>query len=293
MSHWKKVPEGLTERLETIAALLEEARQVRHSFNELGDLKQESRATDEILWARATLGDDSIAMRLHRLIQVWGVVAGEMLSGIAALCRQSEVIVAHLPLVRSTLEYCNRIVWVLDHRPHVTPKMRFARVLLEELLSAEEKCKAASHLGGKGSQAHRESREERADARRRARVFDPDAVVTGSPKEWTIAGERLLSPTESAVNFGEMWGDPRLAEGIYDALSGYSHPTLLALEFYELVEGEHALRTDQPTIEKFVSHAVIPYYVALRHHIAYNGWHSPDFDAWEAHLQSVFPGMIV
>lgn len=292
MAHWKDVPEGLQARLEKIAALLDEARDVRHSFDQLGDVKRESRASDEILWAKARLGDDSTALRLHRLVQVWGVVAGEMLAGIAALCRQSEVVVAHLPLVRSTLEYCNRIVWVLDHRPDVLPQMRFARVLLEELLSAEETCKAASHLAGRGSHPHLEAREERMDARRRAQILDPDAVVTGSPRDWTIAGERLLSPTESAVNFGEMWGDPRLSEGVYDALSAYSHPTLLALDFYKPVGGRSALNTDQATIEKFVSHAVIPYYQALRHHLAYNGWRSDHFDAWEAQLMEAFPGMI-
>lgn len=44
--------------------------------------------------------------------------------------------------------------------------------------------------------------------------------------------------------------------------------------------------------DKFISHALIPYYQALRHHMAYNGWRSDEFAAWEELLKVVFPGII-
>ena len=290
MTHWKRVPADLQDRLDEIANVLDEARQVRHSFEALGDIGQESRAAYEIKWARVHYNDDSVAMRLHRLVQLWGVMAAEMLAGIAALCREGEVIFAPFPLGRSAFEYCNRIVWVLDNRPDVTPQRRFARVLLEELLSAEEMCKAASHLGGKGSEPHKIAREELADVRQQALVVDQEAKVMDSP--WTIAGEKLSSPTATAASFGERWGDARLSEGVYDALSAYSHPTLLGLDFYEVLDGQAVLTTDRETVDKFVSHALIPYYQALRHHMAYNGRHSDEFDKWEADVMAAFPGMI-
>jgi hypothetical protein len=175
----------------------------------------------------------------------------------------------------------------------VTPQKRFARVLLEELLSAEEVCKAASHLGGKGSEPHKIAREELTDVRQQAHVVDPRATVIDSPKNWTIAGETLSSATATAASFGDRWGDARLSEGVYDALSAYSHPTLLGLDFYKIIDGKAVLTTDRETIDKFVSHALIPYYQALRHHMAYNGWRSDEFDKWEADVMVVFPGMIV
>lgn len=281
MAHWKPVPKAFETRLDQIAVLLEDARRVRHTFDDLDNISQNSRAADEIHWVTTSFGTDELAMRLHRLVQVWEISAAEHLAGIAALCRAREVILAPIPLARSALEYCNRIVWILDNRGEVTAEKRLARALLEELLSAEEMCKAASHLGGKESESHQLARTERAEVRALATSIDSGAVVKGSPKECRVCGEHLVSPTESAVSFGEKWGDPMLSEGVYDALSAYPHPTLLALDLYEVVEGKPCLTTDQETVEKFVSHALIPYYQALRHHMAYNGWESSIFDAWK------------
>lgn len=64
---------------------------------------------------------------------------------------------------------------------------------------------------------------------------------------------------------------PHVSEGVYDTLSTYSHPTLLGMDFYEVLDGQAVLTTDRETIEKFISHAVIPYYQALRRHMADNG----------------------
>lgn len=64
------------------------------------------------------------------------------------------------------------------------------------------------------------------------------------------------------------------------------------MDFYEVLDGQSVLTTDRETIDKFISHALIPYYQALRHHMAYNGWKSDGFDAWEEQLKVVFPGII-
>ena len=203
------------------------------------------------------------------------------------------MIVSPLVLVRGVIEHCVRIVWLLDPSPEVDPRARCARAVLEELLSADEACRATSHLAGKNSGPHRQARAEIDDLRKRvAPLLDPGAIVAGSPRDWKIAGQTLPSPTDGIAHFGKRWGDERSWRGIYDVLCGYSHPTLLALEFYDIVDGKPVLTLNQEMVDKVVANAIVAYYQAMRHHIAFNGWASGVFDSWEASIKLVFPGMI-
>lgn len=291
MTYWKHVPDDLQSHLNQIAAVLDQGRDVRHGFGSLGDVEDKSHAAYEMAWARKNLGDEAIAMRLHVIVGLWGVLSAEMLAGIAALCQQGEMIYAPLPLARSISEHAIRIVWLLDNSPSVTVQRRFARVLLEDLRSAEGKCRATSHLAGKGSDAHRLARQELADAKARATGLFPGAKLN-EPGKWEIEGEQLASPTQAAESFGKRWGEALHSKGMYDALSGYSHPSMFGIDFYDVVSEEVVLSTDRDTVNKFVINAVIPYYQALRHHMAYNGWESIEFTAWEKQLNVVFPNMI-
>lgn len=297
--YWQDVGVGFTAWLDEIANVLDEGRDVRHGFSRLGGLQATSRAAQELTATRSTLGTDDPALRVHRLVILWGVVAADLLGGLASLCRGRSVLFSLFPQVRGVVEHSVRIVLLLDSDPDVDPRRRCARAVLEELLSAEEAVKAASRLGGRGSEAHKVTRAELKELREVvvplvAGVQAANAVVEGKPSDWTIAGEKLASPTDAVTRFGERWGSSgREWTGTYDALSAYSHPTLLGMDFYDEAKGQPVLSTDAETVDRIMRFAVVPYYQALRHHLAFNGWQSAAFDEWEASLKIVFPGVVM
>lgn len=290
--YWVTVPDDFAEGLDVIASLLDFGRYVRHTFQELGDVHPESRAASEIRYAASTFGSPELAIRLHRMVQVWGVACADYLGGVAALCRAREVILSPAPLLRSCMEYAARGIWLLDHDPAVTPTKRMARAILGEILSAEEACKAASHLASKNSQAYKEAKAELDELRTSvAPRLSTDVVLEGPQRAWRIEGEALLSPTDAFRHFEKRWGDARTWEGTYDALSAYSHPGLLILDFFEQDRsGATVLTTTLDTVTRMIRGTVVLYYQFLKHHLAFCGWSSLDFEKWVNVIPNVFPG---
>jgi len=276
--------------LDEVADVLAEAREVRHrTASDL--MSRSSPAALELHALENQFGSDEPGQRIHRFAQGWMVVAGDHMAGIAALCRAREVVFAPSPLVRAVVEYCGRVVWLLD--PKIRPDQRLGRALVDELFSAEELCTAASHLGGKGSAPHQSARSALKDLRAEILNWFPDAVVTQGPKDWSIAGERFLSPTAAIEQFGERWGDSRQWVGTYDGLSSHTHPGAAIFEFFAIDDdGDVVATTDREAVEKLVRMAVVPYYQALRHLIAYCKWPTQEFDHWEEQLKGVLSGLI-
>lgn len=232
-------------------------------------------------------GSRDVAERVLWIVNGWTIVAGSHLSGLAALCEAREIVFSLAPIARSAFEYSNRTVWILAEK--LDPNQRLARVLLEELRGAVEACKITSHFAGKGSESHKVARDALGDQRAEIMRIFPESSIEGSQKDWQVAGEHLASPTDSVRHYGDRWGGPREWAGVYELLSGHSHPGTTVFEFFDTDEdGQPITATHRDAVEKTLRMAVVPYHHALLHLRAYCGWSSAALDDWEAQLLEVF-----
>lgn len=289
-AYWRNLAEPFADWLGEAGSLLLDARQVRHALGTIS-VKRGSPADIELRYIDDRFGSQDPILRMHRFVQAWTVVAADLLAGVGIHCREHEVAFAPIPSIRTALEYCCRTVWLLDNT--ILPEQRVARALLDELFSANETCTASSHLAGKGSEPHKQARAALRTLRLEIVRLFPEADIGDSPKTWNIGGEKFIGPTDTAIHFGTRWGDPKLWEGTYDALSTMTHPGAGVLEFFEGgPDGEAVVSTDKETVRRLLLMAILPYYQAVRHLLAYNQWPSEPFDAWESRVKCMFPGII-
>lgn len=280
------IDEGLSTWLDAAADVLRGADKARR---EMAGLHFPARAPAILDRAhiQTVFGDRDLSERVLWIVNGWAIVAGAHLSALGALCSAREVVFGPAPLVRAAFEYSSRVIWLLAEK--LTPEQRLARALLEQLLSAEEACKIAARLTTKGSESHRLAKAALADQRAEIIKCFSDSEVSGGRRDWKVAGEELASPTTAVEYYGTRWGDPREWMGIYDLLSGHTHPGLAVFEMFDTdEEGMPVSGTDRETLDKLLRMAIVPYYQSMRHLQAYAAWPSGPIDEWELQINRVF-----
>jgi len=160
-------------------------------------------------------------------------VGGQHLAGMAALLRSCEVIFPLAPLVRSLLEVCGRITWLLDPRV-ANPRHRAARLMLARIDDATRAKSLAYALGQErdGSRLGQTLR----DLRRRelGGRFYGSEVVPLANGGLIIAEQSLPGLRQSVAILDEVHDEAWNAGGLYDYLSAASHPTLrIAVEMLD------------------------------------------------------------
>lgn len=289
-AYWRTVDLDFAAWLDDVAELLEKAREVRHALGTTR-VTRGSPADLELRHAGDLSGrKDGALLRMHRLVQAWTVMAADLLAGLAALCRSRDVALAPIPMVRACVEYSARTVWLLDD--NIRPDERLGRAWLDVLMSATGTSRTASRLAGEGSEPHRQAEAALAAVRDEILLIFPDAEIDSGRGSWRIAGQRFIGPTETAFNFGRRWGDAEQWQGTYGALSQMAHPSETLLEFFEDSTAEVLVSTDRDTVHKLVLMALVPYYQAIRHLLAYYQWPAEPFERWEAHFSRIFPDAI-
>jgi hypothetical protein len=144
------------------------------------------------------------------------------------------------PLVRAELEYAGRVAWLLEplEGSEAGPR-RVARALLEQLSSLQrEKYTASRH----SKSLEKQRRREREALLASIKSLFPDDVHTPleSPEqivEWKIEGEPML-PLGKAIDLfiSLNFTSNKANKAMYDTLSDYSHPSVMALARQSVAE---------------------------------------------------------
>lgn len=208
-----------------------------------------------------------------------------------ALLRARRVAVAVWPIVRAELELAGRVAWMLD--PQVDDRageVRVARLYLEAISSLQRERFTASKLDGQSEKRAKRARDAKiAEAQVVFGEFSPDLSSPEKYESWSLAGESFLGVGRSATLFIERCFDA--SKGLYDVLSDYAHPSLLAIgrQTAPIVVGDVVTRPwtiDSRGLEEQVRLACLILYKACR---LITGYYAIDASALERWADSV-PG---
>jgi hypothetical protein len=176
----------------------------------------------------------------------FATAAGEHGDALAALLRSEHTI--SVPVVaRASIEHAQRASWILEpthegagtYEARVTARQRAARAQLEELFSARHHRDTLEKLA-KGTAQDAPAREALRDARAELKqlradissAFGEGTAVAGEPPDWRVEGQELPTLTGASEWFFETMTIGS-GVGVYDALSGWTHPTLWGIREHQ------------------------------------------------------------
>lgn len=257
---------------DAIADLLAGARVMREALLQ-PEPGPDSAAEHELATAR---GSSRAVERLIACADLWTLVGGDQLYGVSLLVRDGGTVFSLFPLLRSVIEHSTSVFWILDDT--VSPRRRAARASLAALRSAEELNKAASRMGGKGSETHQATK-----ARFKQLREDVQAEFGSLQLEpLQLENESLASPTDVIEHFGERWGDPREWIGMYDYLCATAtHPSLSPYEYFNPTRADSVgAEVSADLLNRLIRAALVPYLKALEALAAYMGWPTEPLDVY-------------
>jgi hypothetical protein len=263
------------ERREELATLCGQAAALRRSLTR-SELPETSPAVHFQRLAKNERGESAIADRVVVVADLWTLIAGDQIGGLAPLIRSREVF-SIFPLCRASIEHSCAVIWVLDPDPAVSPEARCARAALAIDRSNVELVTAAAHLGGKSSETYKERRQVMRDFRKAIATQFPDGT---NVEEGVVANEPLAKPTEVMAHFGKNWGVAREWEGVYDYLCATAnHPSVSGFEF--VTQTDEGIYIEMPlhSLELFLRNVLIPFLKAIEHYATYCEWDTAEFDA--------------
>jgi hypothetical protein len=257
--------------LEEIADLLAAARDARHAMSKPTP-GADSPAKHELSAPfHPNYPPKAAVERLIASVELWTIIASDQLCGLSTILRDGASAFGIFPLLRSVVEHSALVAWSLDDE--AAPRVRAARASLSAIVSAENLHKAASYMGGKGSDT-----QQAAKARMKRLKLDVQAEFGSlqlNPLE--LEGESVATPTATLRHFGGRWGDPREWEGIYDYLcSTGTHPSLSGFEYF----GPTGIEIKPDTLNRLLRSAIVPYIKALEYFCSYMGWSDEPIDAY-------------
>jgi hypothetical protein len=245
----------------------------------------------------------------HRLIaevvQTYLLTASGHLGGLASLYASCEVTFPAPALIRSTIENCAHVLWVLGKESDESSENRLARAYLEELLSAEEAKKNAGRMRAKTHPNH-----VLADKHYTALKDEIIARFPGTTRDElgkpTLNGQVLPRPEASVSwmyeltqSYGGTIGS-RAGTGIYGFLSNMTHPTLYsARQRHEWsddpVTGHQVTypRVDLGFAENAARVALATFYNTLNYTTSYFGWPTAVIDELTAKIEESMPTFFV
>jgi hypothetical protein len=217
--------------------------------------------------------------------------ACEQLGGLAALYTCREVALAPAALVRSTLEHCSRVRWLLSGSD---VDVRLARAYLERLFSAEEAKKNAGYLLGTEDERYRREVERFVAVKDEVRAIFPEPLRDPGGGSWLLRGERRPRLGDAVL---EMYSSELVGQGVYGLLSNFSHPTVYTLSriwgaVTENGEARVRVQHDLETHEVNIRYAVLAFYVAFVDAVRYHGWSAEPHDALVSHIDRLLPGAV-
>lgn len=145
-----------------------------------------------------------------------------------ALLRTRRLTVAPWPIVRAALEIAGRVAWLLE--PGLgerSGERRVARFYLESISSLQrDRYTVGKYDRGQAKRIKRARDAQIAEATAVYDDLDLDLSEIENIETWTVHGESYIGLGAAVQRFSDMCFSE--ASGLYDHLSDYSHPSLLA-----------------------------------------------------------------
>ncbi|MGP0101142.1 MAG: hypothetical protein ACLPUT_05915 [Solirubrobacteraceae bacterium] len=231
------------------------------------------------------------AVAIAAPVNMYFIAAHEDLGGLGALYRAHHVTYPPGKLLRAVIEYCSRMLWILQHDDQPVEN-RLARAMLEALWSAEQAQKAAKHLEGKDSDAYRAE----------AAIFKQTRASTeeifGAPIVDENHRHKLRGIYLPGLEDGVAWmfheylgvsDSKNGAKGIYDVFCALTHPVLYPmLQMWQ--DGNWSPLPEHR--ERRVAAAIVPFYNTMSSVISYFGWPTTRLDQLTAVLDELVPGLV-
>jgi len=215
-------------------------------------------------------------------------VASEQLGALGALYEREEVLVPSATCMRSALEHCAHVLWVLQQADTEPFEQRLARALLEMLRSVEERKIVVCNLFGDNSPECAQWKERFVGEKQRIKgSFPGDLTYDGhSP---VLLEQKVPGPEAAVAWMFEFLIDTLTTEvgkGVYGFLANLSHPTVDAI--VELW-GKRPRAEEQ---QRQVEYVVAGFYNALSAVIDYHGWPRARFDDLTKEIDRVLPSLL-
>lgn len=236
----------------------------------------------------------SLPDRPKNLEYAAGNISGELVGAISLLLQavatqlraRPLVSLTIWPLVRAELEYAGRVAWLLEPLEGSNAgARRVARALLEQLSSLQrERFTAGKHSKTLAKQL----KQDRDAALAAIESLFPGDVHTPleSPKqieEWKIRGEPMLSLGKATDLFVSL--HVKTGKGLYDTLSDYSHPSVMALARQSVAEESEGVTfrsypPDAEVLDYQVRLGCLILYKAAHHIAGYYGLNTDPLERW-------------
>lgn len=244
-------------------------------------------------------------LELLRTVTDYCGAASAHMAGLAAVIRANQRYT--VPLVgRSILEHAQRALWLLEAthnntsrvEDRLTARERAARAQIENLYSDHHYRDTIEKLIG-SSEALQQARRHYKERKKTIQDWFPGAVVDGLSSGWLIEGQCHLGPTAMSKWYFDTMGLGARVDGIYDALSGWSHPTVWGIrDCQQVSEGSDGgvvitWVRDDSFIEKVCFNVVTTAYRMLSQVHGYYEWDETDLLAWADTVNAALPGAIV
>jgi hypothetical protein len=257
-------------------------------------------------------GLDAVLMpKTWRVIVEFATAAVELANALAVLLLEAQTVAVPVA-ARATIEHAQQACWLLEathnavgtRQARVTARQRAARAQLEELFSARHYRDTIEKFA-KGAPPETDVREALADARKDLKdlkaylvtAFGPGTSVEGEPSAWRIEGQALLVLTAASEWF---FDTQALGSGfgVYDALSGWSHPTLWGIRDHQdtsLMDdgGVELTWTVRPDLMERLCATTSSTLYRLNIQLAgYFGWDEAPVHEWAENLNAWSPNLI-
>lgn len=278
---WVHVPDDLAEHLDKLSTTCRSLAEAWYRIGwRLGDPVSAtaplSRDQDDLAAWRP--GETSgLGMRVGMGGAKYVDAMAQHIQSISSLLDARRIVLSIWPIVRAELEIAGRVAWFLEPGTPpalITAKQRLARYMMDLLASLCRERYTAERTRKRA--LARDFKRERDGVRTHLERLFPctntEWKKLDDEKKWNVGGESYLPVGRGANEFcrAHLGG----ARGLYDLLSGLSHPSLVALDKQseDVNLGERILKTyvsDRETIEWPVQLACLALYKSAYHVAGY------------------------
>lgn len=234
---------------------------------------------------------DELIGEIGRVCGVWHLVASECLEAVASAHSDGHILFAPGPLLRSVIEHCSRIGWVLDGPD---PRAKAARAWLAQVVANGED--VHTHRNGgipAPTLAGAPARLDELCEITLPSLFEgekPDRTAR-RPSDWTFVGQRWGSHTDAVVQFFENhvhrhWQPATDGRVQYRVASMFAHPSTTAVfaQANQSEPGSATFEWDWSLTRTRTVVALASFEAATASLYSYLGWSTPAATAWAEQL---------
>jgi hypothetical protein len=270
----------MTPDRELLVGLLKSAPQVRNEMWRL-DPALGTKAAADSSEALERFGTRDAGVRLYELANLWLIIAAEHIHGVGVLIEDQRSWTAMFPLIRSSMELCGGILWLVNEALF---EDRAARAAVAILDGAERRLENEAYVG-RGSSAYLAAKTERDELVALFRTEFGNASLSPA----SVRGILMPAPTAFLTDLASRRNDFSKWKGLYGHLCGMGcHPsTGLGSLMRQLDPTKAQLSISDDQLESYMNACLHPFLLALGAVGGAMGWDRTLFDAFHQHTLEV------